>query len=60
MKLLPVAEGDTAGIEGIDVEMTLVYTVLGKPFNMWVDFPANAADKKAIEEWCVCPEFPQR
>lgn len=26
-------------------------TVLGRPFNMWKDFPAMPEDKKATEEW---------
>lgn len=49
--LLPVNDDGLKEYSGVDVEATLVYTVLGRPFNMWKDFPAMPEDKKATEEW---------
>ncbi|GAA5857796.1 hypothetical protein JCM5353_002635 [Sporobolomyces roseus] len=49
--LLPVNDDGLKEYKNVDVEATLVYTVLGKPFNMWKDFPAMPDDKQRMEEW---------
>ncbi|KAK4704786.1 hypothetical protein P7C70_g1422, partial [Phenoliferia sp. Uapishka_3] len=50
IKLLPVQDGDNAGLD-VDLETTLVYTVLGKEFTMRIIFPVNAKDKADITAW---------
>ncbi|GAA5828238.1 hypothetical protein JCM11251_002651 [Rhodosporidiobolus azoricus] len=50
--LLPPKDDGLKEFEGkVEVEPTLVYTVLGVPFSMGIDFPAMPEDKKQIEEW---------
>ncbi|GAA5899526.1 zinc-binding alcohol dehydrogenase family protein [Sporobolomyces salmoneus] len=56
--LLPVDDEGLNEFGGVEVEATLVYTVLGRPFYMWRDFPAMPEDKKAIEEW-LANEMPE-
>lgn len=52
MTLLPVAPEAQGGVPGIEVEMTLVYTVLGRAFDMMGHhFVVSKEDKKAIEDW---------
>ncbi|GAA5844584.1 hypothetical protein JCM3766R1_002668 [Sporobolomyces carnicolor] len=56
--LLPVNDDGLKEYSGVDVEATLVYTVLGRPFSMWRDFPAMPEDKKATEDW-LANEMPR-
>ncbi|GAA6002797.1 hypothetical protein JCM10207_007687 [Rhodosporidiobolus poonsookiae] len=53
--LLPPKDEKLKEFEGVKVEPTLVYTVLGKAFSMGVEFPEMPEDKKAIEEWLAGP-----
>ncbi|GAA6040361.1 hypothetical protein JCM8097_007575 [Rhodosporidiobolus ruineniae] len=55
--LLPVKDDGLKEFEGkVVVEPTLVYTVLGVPFNMMGhDYPKMDDDKKQMEEWLAGP-----
>ncbi|GAA5877167.1 hypothetical protein JCM16303_006188 [Sporobolomyces ruberrimus] len=50
--LLPVKDDKLAEYKNVTVEPTLVYTVLGKAFEMGGrEFPASPEDKRSIETW---------
>jgi len=51
--LLPLDDERLTEFPEIKTETTLVYTVLGKAFHWWNDWPVMEDDKRMIEEWLV-------
>ncbi|GAA5830697.1 hypothetical protein JCM5353_004091 [Sporobolomyces roseus] len=49
--LLPLDDERLKEFPEVKTETTLVYTVLGKAFHWWVDWPIMGDDKRMIEEW---------
>lgn len=49
--LLPLDDDRLQQFPAIKTETTLVYTVLGKAFHWWFDWPVMAEDKAMIEAW---------
>ncbi|GAA5972005.1 hypothetical protein JCM3765_005573 [Sporobolomyces pararoseus] len=49
--LLPLDDDRLKEFPEVKTETTLVYTVLGKAFHWWFDWPVMDEDKRMIEEW---------
>lgn len=51
--LLPVAPEVSGVRDGLEIQSTLAYTLLGRAFTFpgWAHFPAEPEDKKAVQGW---------